>query len=293
MTLYAITFELMIYLLFILCLRHAWRGGAAVVWRLLAGVVFGILLEVGTIHELHTYSYGRFWIMLGAVPLCVGVAWGCIVYAAGLFSEHSALPSWARPVLAALFALNIDLSMDAIAIRLGFWHWTQDIHSQFFGVPYGNFWAWFWVVASFTAGLQLMLAWRHRISAWLAPLGAVVGGVVVVLVTNQLIVWISDLSYALYVASVVLLLTAALLLVLALNRRASGAGTGSRFSASSPAAAVPLTFHAFFLAAGAFSGIYLRVPALLLVSLLMAGVGVAMHRGALRQLALGRLRSRP
>jgi hypothetical protein len=285
MTPYFVAFELMIYLLFGLCLIHAWREGAAHVWRLLAGVLFGILLEYGTIQQLHSYSYGKFMIMLGDVPLPIGVAWGCIVYSARLFSEGSGLPAWARPLLSALFALNIDLSMDAIAIRLGFWNWSIDIHSQFFGVPYGNFWAWFWVVFSFTAGLRLVQAWKHPLSAWLAPLGAMVGGVLVVLLTNRLIVSISMVSYTLYVLFIGLVLAGALLLVVVLRlRNGGGYGTGAKFRGSMdlPATMVPLSFHAFFLVAGTISGIYFRVPALLVVSLLMAVIGVYLHRDVLQ-----------
>jgi hypothetical protein len=283
LTPYFIAFELMIYGLFILCLIDAWRGGPAVVWRLVAGVLFGILLEYGTIQQLHSYAYGRFMIMLGDVPLPIGVAWGCIVYSGRLFSESTSLPDWTRPVLAALFALNIDLSMDAIAIRLGFWNWAIDLNSQFFGVPYGNFWAWFWVVFSFTAGLKLILGWKHPLSDWLAPLGAVISGVVVVLLTNRLIVSISMRSYTLYVLFVALMLAGALLLVLLQHPRL---GRDARSCVSTgeptPATWVPLSFHAFFLLAGAVSGIYFQVPALLIISLLMAVIGGYMHRDALR-----------
>jgi hypothetical protein len=52
-----IAFELMIYLLFILCLIHAVRAGPTVVWRLVAGILFGILLEFGMIKQLHAYSF--------------------------------------------------------------------------------------------------------------------------------------------------------------------------------------------------------------------------------------------
>jgi hypothetical protein len=44
---------------------------------------------------------------------------------------------------------------------------------------------------------------------------------------------------------------------------------------------VPLNFHTFFLVAGAISGIYFRVPALLVISLLMALIGVFIHRKAI------------
>src|SRR5512135_3227728 len=125
---YFITIELLIYFLFAVCLAHARRRGWAVVWQLIAGAVFGLLLEGSTIQTFHLYTYGRFWFMVGEVPLPIGVAWGVIIYSARQFSDATSLPEWARPVFDGLLALNIDLSMDAIAIRLGFWHWGIGIH---------------------------------------------------------------------------------------------------------------------------------------------------------------------
>lgn len=56
------------------------------------------------------------------VPLCIGVAWKSrIIYSAMEFSDASSLPYWLRPILDGLLALNIDLALDAIAIRFGFW----------------------------------------------------------------------------------------------------------------------------------------------------------------------------
>lgn len=73
--------------------------------------------------------------MILDVPLCIGVAWGCILYSAMQFSDGSGLPYWTCPVLDGLLALNIDLALDAVAIRLGFWDWDQGIEFQYFGVP--------------------------------------------------------------------------------------------------------------------------------------------------------------
>lgn len=53
-SLYLIVFELLLYGLLFLCLRHAWRGGLHVVWQLLAGVLFGVMLEWATIQQLHS-----------------------------------------------------------------------------------------------------------------------------------------------------------------------------------------------------------------------------------------------
>jgi hypothetical protein len=266
---YFVAFELVVYATFGLCLVHAWRTGPATVWQLVAGVLFGLLLEWATIQQLEAYTYGRFALMLGEVPIPIGVAWGTIIYSARQYSNATSLPEWARPVLDGLLALNLDLSLDALAVRLGFWNWAIDIDTQYFGVPWGNFWAWFWVVVSFSGGLRLLSHRRHRAMDWLAPLGAIVVGVLGVLVTNRLI--LSVPSYDLYVALVGGVLAGALLLVVLLRPRLD--------ARPKPAlsAWVPAAFHGYFLAAGLVSGALLRPPILLLVSLAMAAVAAGMH----------------
>jgi uncharacterized membrane protein len=145
-------------------------------------VLFGLLLELATIQQLNAYKYGCFLVMLGPVPVVVGVAWGTIIYSVRSFSDKTNLPEWARPVLDGLMALNIDLSMDAIAIRLGMWDWGNGFDYQYFGVPYNNFWAWFWVVFSFSASLRLLSKlpgfWGH----WFSPAGAIICGTTGVLI---------------------------------------------------------------------------------------------------------------
>src|SRR5512135_3615420 len=108
---YCVAFELILVVLLGVCVRHAARFGPARVWQLIAGVLFGLVLEWATIQQLHAYRYGRFLMM-------VGVGWGVIIYSARVFSDVSSLPEWARPLLDALLALNIDLALDAVAIRL-------------------------------------------------------------------------------------------------------------------------------------------------------------------------------
>ncbi len=90
---YFILFELIIYAQLALCLRHAWKHGAAKLLMLFAGILFGVSLELATIRQLHAYEYGRFIVMVLDVPLCIGVAWGCIIYSVMEFSncQQSAL----------------------------------------------------------------------------------------------------------------------------------------------------------------------------------------------------------
>ena len=94
---YFLGLEILVFLLFGLCLRHAWRQGALNVWQLAAGVIYGLLLEWATIQQLQAYRYGQFHFMIGELPLAVGVAWGTIIYSVHLFSEASNLPLWLRP----------------------------------------------------------------------------------------------------------------------------------------------------------------------------------------------------
>jgi hypothetical protein len=264
---YFLIFEILMLVAFALCLRHAWRAGAPAVWQLLAGILFGVLLELATIRQLHAYQYGRFTLMVLDVPLTIGIAWGNMIYSVRWFSNATTLPEWARPVLDALLVLNIDLAIDAIAIRLGMWDWGQGLQAQYFGVPYANFWAWFWVVCSFSAGFRL-LDRPGKVWKWLAPLGAILIGLLGVLSTNALIVfWIPRAFYEVSVAAV---LFGALTLVLALRPRLAR-------PPDPLAGQVSLISHGYFLVAGLISGVSLQPPVLLAVGILMFGISIYVY----------------
>jgi hypothetical protein len=269
---YFLVLELLILILFSLCLRHAWRQGLAVVWQLFAGVLFGLLLEMTTIQQLHAYQYAHFSLMIGNVPVMVGVAWGTIIYSVRLFSDSSNLPEWGRPILDGLLALNIDLSMDAIAIRLGMWDWGLGFKTQYFGVPYANFWAWFWVVFSFSFGIRLLTRRDDWLGHWLAPAGAVLVGLTGLLGFDALIVDV--VSAAWYQTTIFLTLGSALALVLWLR-------PVFYVRPADPLVFwVPFGFHAYFLGAGLVSGVILELPFLLFVSLLMLAVAFYLHKGS-------------
>ena len=105
-----VVFELSVYALALLTLRHAMRHSRFAVATLLAGIVYGVLLEYATILAYQAYSYGQFLVMFfGAVPLCIGVSWGIIIYSAIETSDRLGLPWILRPLLDTLLALTIDL----------------------------------------------------------------------------------------------------------------------------------------------------------------------------------------
>jgi hypothetical protein len=261
--------ELLLFIIFFLCLYHAWKSGWPAVLQLLAEAAFGVLLELATIRQLEAYSYGPFAVMVFDVPLVIGLAWGSMIYTARLFSEATNLPEWARPLLDALLVLNIDLSMDAIAIRLGMWNWGHGLQFQYFGVPYANFWAWFWVVFCFSAGLRLFVSRWGWIGRWLAPFIALGVGLLGVVFTNQLITY--SIPVASHEIAVGVVILASLVIVLVLRPRLKS-------HSAALAGWVPLIMHLYFLAAGLISGILLNIPFLLAVSLAMLFLSVFVHR---------------
>lgn len=273
---YLITFELLLYALLFACMHHAANKGLHVLWRLIAGVLFGVLLEWATIQQLHAYEYGRFLIIFDDVPLAIGVGWGIIIYSAQLVSDATSLPIWVRPILDGLLALNIDLAMDAIAIRLGMWHWGIDINAQYFGVPYANFWAWFWVVFSFSLGVRLLSYRGDWIGRWLAPINGIVVGVVVGLSTNFLITAV--IPNTLYISAIVSVIGTAFVFILLLRPSIE------RTMMPHVAVWVPLGFHLYFLVAGSVSRIFMHKPVLLAVSILMLVIALYIHRPVLQAL---------
>ena len=279
---YFILFELIIYLQFALCLRHAWTHRPANVLRLLFGAVFGVILELATIRQLNAYKYGQFMLMVLDVPLCIGVAWGCIIYSVMKFSDSTDLPVWARPVLDGLLALNIDLAMDAVAIRLGFWDWGQGLGFQYFGVPFANFWAWFWVVTSFSFGYRLLAHRTDWVGTWLsAPLGLVIG-LAGVLGTNSLIVYAIPFVY--HGFTVALVLGGFLYFIFLMKPHFN------LHPAPSLVFWVPFLSHAYLLVAGLISGVILDPPFLLFVSLVMLGIALILHRPSIQHI-LGKRQS--
>jgi hypothetical protein len=155
-------FEFTVYILFVLCFANAWSRGGGFVAELIGGLVFGILLEYINANYLADYHYGQFLVMLKNIPLCIGTGWAVIIYSSMALSDKTGIKSRTRPFIDALLALNIDLSMDIIAIRIGsgmwVWGWANEQArwtSEWFGVPFGNFFGWFFVVLFYSGMLRI------------------------------------------------------------------------------------------------------------------------------------------
>ena len=146
-------FDLLIMVLFTFYFFQAQKDNDKVF--LFSGTLFGLFLEIGTIMQTNRYEYGKFMLMLMGVPISIGLAWGIIFYSSHSFVMKRMIVSGKysivqKSIIVGFLGLSIDLGMDAIAIRLGFWDWGNGFDYEYFGVPWGNFLAWFTILSSFS-----------------------------------------------------------------------------------------------------------------------------------------------
>lgn len=161
---------------FLITAVRAWRVSPSRLRELATAVVFGLLLEEGDIIIFGTYSYNRHWITIGYVPIAIALTWAMIIASAMNFSDALGLRSvenlprprsWGAtlrwlargslaPIADAVWAIILDLSLDAIAIRLGLWTWRIPLDQGWFGVPWGNFYSWLFVAGMFSFFTRLV-----------------------------------------------------------------------------------------------------------------------------------------
>src|SRR5256712_4687111 len=132
--------EVVMLILFALSARFAYRsGGRQRLIELLSAVPFGLLLEQGDIKIFGSYAYSQgFFIKLGSVPVAIALAWAMIITSSMFMSDRLRIPQRLAPFADAVFAILLDLSLDAIAIRQGLWHWDIHLRAGLIGVPDGN-----------------------------------------------------------------------------------------------------------------------------------------------------------
>lgn len=185
------------------------------------------------------------------------------------FSDSSNLPYWFRPVLDGLLALNIDLALDAAAIRFGFWDWGQGLHSQYFGVPYANFWAWFWVIFSFSLGYRIFARNTGWAGKWLSAPIAFLVGLLGVLGTNAFIAFVVPAS----IRSVLILITLLTALTFVILKRPQF----YQRPVHPIAFWIPFLMHVYVLVAGMISGVLFDPIFLLIVGIIMLVIALYLH----------------
>ncbi len=186
--------EICVFLFAAGLVRHALRQGGRWLSTYLWGMGFGLVVELIIVLKANPaaqhYVYGDFLLMVTVmgkgVPLWVGVGWGAIVYMASFTAQRLRSPWSVRPFSAGVLAVNIDLTLDPMAERLGFWTWHNVDPINLYGVPLDNFLGWFFIVSSYA----FFARWLFRIIpantwgrvVWIPPAGGILALIAVVLI---------------------------------------------------------------------------------------------------------------
>ena len=271
-----IIFELLTISLFIACFWHAYKRKFEKVMELLFALLFGVFLEWMTIQQLAAYHYGDFFLMIDGAPICIGLGWAVIIYSGMEFVQNLRMPDFARPFLVGMLALNLDLAMDAIAIRLGFWNWVIPLDWQWFGVPWGNFWAWYIVVVSYSGFLYwFRYQLTHRKVDWLRwyyPFFSFIGAAIVLAITNYIFAnFFSKTELVSAMSMLLIILMGAVIIYVVKPKFYDHARVDKVIFL------VPLTFHLFFTFFGFAAGFYFQLPILAVVGLTMFAAGMGVH----------------
>lgn len=163
-------------------LLSAWRESVARVAVLVAGMLFGLVIEIFFVTQYAGYAYGNFLVDLpvkDGIPLWVAAGWGTIIAVSMKASDRTGLVWYTRPALDGLLAVSLDLAIDPVAEALGWWHWIRP--AQYFGVPCDNFIGWMLIVSGFgfftRLGYQIVRPGRYVWWDLLVPLVALVPAV--------------------------------------------------------------------------------------------------------------------
>ena len=128
---------------------------------------YGLLLEALDMRIFKTYHYGSgFFFWIGDVPIAIAWLWAVILASSMAISDRMGLRELVRPFADALLAVWIDLSIDAIAIRMHYWHWAIPLNEGWFGVPAGNLYAWMWVAFWYSALARILRRLTSKSQHW-------------------------------------------------------------------------------------------------------------------------------
>jgi uncharacterized membrane protein len=259
-----IVFESLMAALFIVCILHALRRGKQYIIELAVAAVYGVLLEILTMIQFQSYTYSDFLIKIFDAPLAIGLGWAVIIYTAMATVDKLGAAQKARPFMVALLALNIDLSMDAIAIREGFWTWGEN--GMWFGVPLGNFFAWFIVVFGFSYFIY-MLRDARKLQNFYPLLSMVLSLVVLVVLDSIWVYYLTQPTHIFILASMLFFSTS----YIHLNKGSLKKDNKFDWEVFS----VPFVFHSFFLTLLLVREY--RIAPLVMISSLMLVTGLYAH----------------
>lgn len=150
-----VLFEVFLWLIFIVAVvdgfrRFGFRNGLVFFIPL---VIYGWVLEESAIAIFHRYAYTPgFIIKFLDAPVAIAAGWTAVLYSGVVVADGLRLSRFRAALFVALWGLSIDFSMDALAVRFGYWTWfpPADVVLPYFNVPVSNFVGWFIILSSFT-----------------------------------------------------------------------------------------------------------------------------------------------
>jgi hypothetical protein len=169
--------EILVVIFAVLCLRDAIRSGragegilgvsrpnASQAAAFFATILFTLILEsaLSSNKEVYTYPNNAFFIQVANVPLWVPIGWAFILYVVIGTTTKLGVPMYVAALLDGFLALNLDLTLDPIAIHRGWWTWNVHLNPQefphfadYFGIPVINFMGWFVIIGAFSLFVRL------------------------------------------------------------------------------------------------------------------------------------------
>jgi len=275
-------FEMMVLGLFLCCLGFGLKrldiARVSFVLELLVFTIYGLCFESIAVAS-GFYKYAPFTFKIWQSPLVIGMGWAVIGVSVMWFTDKLNTSEWSRPFLDAALALLIDLSMDAVAIRdrydfdgelLGMWNWGLPFKGswqemEWFGVPFGNFVAWWAIIFMMSMMLRFgRYARRWYTTAyyldWFYPILALVAALTIFLTL------LLGFTHMFGDSALIVLLIASLLVALF---SVKGISKNLSWQNDAPVFLVPLTFHIFFLTLMLWRKLYVGVPIILAISILV------------------------
>jgi uncharacterized membrane protein len=156
--------EILVYVFAYLCLKDAMRQGRAYAAAFFATIFFTFVVEslLSADKTVYEYPSQAFLLQVINVPIWVPIGWAFILHVAMGTSTLLGAPIFTAALIDAFLALNLDLTLDPIAIHRGWWTWNvrdnPDLYPYFvdyFGIPLINFMGWFVIVFAFSFFVRL------------------------------------------------------------------------------------------------------------------------------------------
>jgi uncharacterized membrane protein len=275
-----LVFEIFVLSLFLVACWQVLQRDAAHRLEFVLALLYALLFEELDMRFFKTYQYGEgYTLVLGHVPLAIPLAWAIILSTSMQMSDCCTLSDSARACFDALLAVLLDLSVDAIAIRRGYWQWDIPLQAGWFGVPAGNLYAWMFVVFFFSLLCRCVrrLSATHRtwlILELLVPPVAYLGLVLSLLAVGTVNA-ILQLDEQTRLGSV---LAVGVLFLGGLLHHRWRSGLQVQAPLSPLIAGIRLGLHGFFLLELLTSGLFLTTPLLVVVALSVLLIELGIHR---------------